>query len=112
MKSKNNNQGKMNRNTRSATGADGKLVMTTVWLSPHQMSMLDEIRSYILRNSDGAFRPSRSEIIRLLVERLENSEQKLKQIRTEDALKKEIKGLKGGGKHTNPRHDNRQLKHA
>jgi hypothetical protein len=73
--------------------ASKKLMMTTVWLSPHHMSLLDEICAHILRNSHGACRPSRSEIIRLLVERLPKARRKLMQVRTVEDLEKELEAL-------------------
>lgn len=71
-----------------------KVAMTTVWLMPEQMTLLDEICFYIGKNSMGRYRPNRSEILRLLVDQLRGAKRHLKRMRTAEELRKAIqKGL-------------------
>lgn len=83
-------KGRPRRATRAEPKVDRKLRMTCVWLTPQHVSLLDEICYYIGRNSMGTFRPNRSELIRLLIERLQPAKRKLKQVRRPEELKKAI----------------------
>jgi len=67
-----------------------RLIMTTVWLTPEHMTLIDEICFYVSKNSLGSYRPNRSELIRLMIENLASSKRKLKRMRTPEEMKKAL----------------------
>lgn len=69
---------------------DRKLIMTTVWLTPEHMTLLDEICFYVGKNSMGSYRPNRSELMRLMIENLASSKRKLKQVQTPEEMRKSL----------------------
>jgi CRISPR/Cas system-associated protein Csm6 len=74
-----------------APEAGPKLVMVLVYMTPEERALLDEICYYIGKNSQGRFRPSRSELIRRFLRRFREAKRSLKQVRTEAELDKVIK---------------------
>src|SRR5262252_4922914 len=74
------------RRSKPAPEALPKSVMVLVYLTPEERALLDEICYYIGRNSQGRFRPSRTELIRRLVGRLRGTKKALKKVQTSEEL--------------------------
>ena len=77
-----------------ALEAGPKSVMVLVYMTPEERALLDEICYYIGKNSQGRFRPSRSELIRRFLRRFREAKRSLKHVRTEEELAKVIKQIR------------------